>query len=524
MNKLILTTTLLIVAVFTVAYLYFSNISSGSRNNDKALSAIPHDAALIFEFKNDKSIYEIFSDYTLWDAVVGQQKKAEFTALKSILFSTKPVFQNTLGQTIFLSFHPRETDSVALLWIMPLPKNLEYKDAAEALKENTFIGYKESTIDNSLVIEAYIKSLGRTFYLHINQNMVSGSFSKKTLENSLNPENPKISTDLIDEINRANNQNQNSPASVFVNFRSSIPFLSKFFKNKLNGNFSLLNNFNAIATLNMNFKSDALMFNGITETDTANQNYINLFLNQKAVKNPIKRIVPDNAANYIAYGVSDYFAFHKDLQGLLTLRKESEKLNSTLTQIRNESGIDPNRDLKKYWGHEFITFQLSTQERFGAIQLTNGRQMQFFMEPLSSEYSENIRRINYPGLFYYYFGDALKQFNKPFYTIIDNQMIVSNSPGSLQRYLSRYSLNLLHSEEKFANFDQLVANNSNISIFVHIKNSQSNIKSLLKPAYAGNFRSDNFGLKDFYGISFQWTGERDHFFTNFYAGYNKNKE
>lgn len=519
MNKLILTTSILIVAVFTVAYLYFSSLSSGSRNNDKALSLITNDAALIFQFKNDKSIYDIFSDYTVFDAIVGKNKQQEITALKSVLLGSKPVFRNTLGQDIYLSFHPLKGDSVAFLWIMPLPENIGDSDVIEALMQNQDIQYKKSERGDFVIAEVYIKSLKRTFYLHAEKNIVSGSFSLTAMENSLNEKTEKISKSVIEEINRASQQNQNSPASVFVNFGNSIPFLSGFYKNKLNGNFSLLNNFNGIAALNMNFKSDALMFNGITETDTSQLNYINLFLNQKAIKNPIKRIVPDNTANFISYGVSDYPLFHQDLKRLFSLRKELDKLNTTLSLVRNESGIDPDRDIKKYWDDEFITFQLSTQERFAAIKLTNGRQMQFFMEPISSKYSENIRRLNYPGILYYYFGDAFKQFNKPFFSIVDNQMIISNSPTSIQRYLTRYSRNLLFTDEKFISFDQLVADRSNISMFIHIKNSGSNISSQLKPAYASIFRSDEYQLKKFYGISYQWTSESDHFFTNFYAGY-----
>jgi hypothetical protein len=112
MNKVILSTVILTVAVFAVAYLYFSNISAGSRNNDHALSVIPQDAAIIFEFKNDKSIYDIFKDYTVFDAVIGEQKQAELKALKSILLSSVQLFEEAQGKSIYLSFHP-QADSVS---------------------------------------------------------------------------------------------------------------------------------------------------------------------------------------------------------------------------------------------------------------------------------------------------------------------------------------------------------------------------------------------------------------------------
>ncbi|NEU09508.1 hypothetical protein GZH53_14375 [Flavihumibacter sp. R14] len=520
MNKIILTTVFLTVAVFTVAYLYFSNISAGNRNNDKALSVIPNDASIIFEFKNDQSIYELFSDYTVFDAVIGKQKQDEIKALKSFLFSFGPFIQATQGKSIYLSFHPL-ADSVSFLWTMPLPENIDSREVSEILTKNKTIIFREGTGAGPVYSETYIPSVKKTFYFQAGQGVLSGSFSKPLLQNSMDTKGPKIDEEMANEIMKANQQNQNTPATIFINFRNSVPFLAKFLKGKPDGSFSLLNNFNAIATLNMNFKSDALMFNGITTTDTIKQNYINLFLHQKAVKNPIKRILPDNTSNFISYGISDYEAFHNDLKKLLKLRNELEQLTAFMISIREESGINTDRDIKKYWDQEFMTFQLSTQEKFGAIHLTNGRQLQFFMEPISTEYSEGIRHIEYPGIFYYYFGDAFKQFNKPFYAIIENHMILSNSPGSLRRYVDRYSQNLLVSDERFMDFDQYVADRSNISIFVHNKNSQSNYTSNLKSAYAKNLNSSTKGQKDFYGFSYQWTSESDHFFTNFYAGYSQ---
>ncbi|MBC7744150.1 MAG: hypothetical protein H7096_03525 [Flavobacterium sp.] len=519
MNKIILTTSLLLVAVFTVAYLYFLNISAESRNIDKTLSLVPYDGALVFKIKNDKGIYDIFSDYKLFNAITGQQKQQEIAALRSIFFNSKLIFEQTLGQNIFLTFHP-EADSVSLLWLMPLPKNLSLNEF------NKYVLLNKEIVLNGLdpkkpVNEVFIKSTKRTFYLHINEGFLAASYSKKLLEKALDITLPKISGRLVEEINRSNNQNENSPATIFINYRSGIPFLSHFFKDNLSGNFSLLNNFNGIATLNMNFKSDALMFNGITSTDTLRKNYINLFVKQKSVKNILKRLVPANTSNFISYGVSNYLVFHRDLKQLLKLRKDLDQLNNTLQKIRNESGIDPDRDVKKLWSNEFISFQLSTQEKYGAIQLKNGRQMQFLMEPLSTEHSDNIRHISYAGLFYYYFGDGFKQFNRPFYTIIDNQMIISNSANSIRRYLNGYSKSLLFETEGFIHFDQLVADQSNISIFIHNKNSGSNIESLLKPSYASTFKNKNYGLKDFYGLSYQWSSDGDRLFTNFYAGYNQ---
>jgi hypothetical protein len=210
------------------------------------------------------------------------------------------------------------------------------------------------------------------------------------------------------------------------------------------------------------------------------------------------------------------------LSNLFIERKEIDTLNKQMGKITSETGVNPDRDIKKLWGNELSTIQLSTYENLAIIKLTNGTQMQFFLEPLSSTYSELIRKINFESLFYNYWGDPLKKYAKPFYIITDNLLILSNSPGTLQRYLKDYnSERFLLKTEAFTQFDQLVGDQSNISFILHFNNSASILKNLLKRNYAENFGSDKHGIKDLYAFSYQLVSNKDHFFTNFYTGYKK---
>ncbi len=519
MNKIILSIFLLLVAVFTFAYLYFSNIGGGSKNNNRALSQIPASASLIFSFKNDKAFYEIFKDYKLFDAITGQENKAEFEIIKSNLLNLTQINEVSNGQPVFLSFHPQEKDSISFLWTLPLKSKIESDDQLTALNQENRISTKFIDVNGIKIAEILFEGTKKPFYMYANKSVANGSFSKNLLLQVINVNAPKISDKFVEEINSGSQKNDNSAANLFVNLSTSKDFLNSFFRQKkANGNFNLLNNLAGFSTLNMNYKSDALMFNGITETDTSKANYLNLFIHQKAVKNPITRIVPSNTAYFIAFGVSDYHRFNEDLRNFHKEKKELAKLDEVINSISKETGIKADRDIQKYWGNEFIIFQLSTREKLGAIKLTNGRKLQFFMEPLSSVYSENIWRLNYPELLVNYFGEPFKQFNAPFYTIIDNYLITSNSPGSVERFLSNYnSGKQLYSNSNFTAFNRLVADESNISVYLNVKNSYDNINSLLKRPYSKNIKSNEFGFKDFYGLSYQWSSDGDHFFTNFYA-------
>ena len=514
-------TGILLIAVFSIAYLYFSNLNVNSRSNDKTLAGIPSDASVIFRFSNDKSLYDIFRDYTAFDAITGKERKEEITWLKRLLINNDELYSSTLGQKIFISFHPSKEDKVSLLWLMPLKEDFKLADAEIVLKKEPNSQLKITEDMGVSLLEIKNNDIDRTFYLSIDRGIATGSFSKVLLLQSLDKDSKKINPEFIREINNSIQKDQNGLANLFIN-HSNPGFLKSFFKQKTNENFSLFNSFHGHSSLSMNYKRDALMFNGITRIANNKKGYINLFMNQKPVKNTIKKIIPSNLSNYISYGISDYPLFHNDLKLLLEQRNELKTLIEHIKLITSETGINPDRDIKKLWGNEFSTLQLSTYETLAIIRISNGRQMSFFMEPISSMYSNAVRKLNYANLFYYYFGDPLKKFVLPFYAVTDNLIIISNSPVSVQRFLRDYnSEKLLYNTEAFTQFDQLVADQSNISFLIHFDNSGNLLKRLLKKSYSDNFKSSKYGIKDFYGLSYQLTRNNDHFFTNFYLGSKK---
>jgi hypothetical protein len=269
----------------------------------------------------------------------------------------------------------------------------------------------------------------------------------------------------------------------------------------------------------MNFKSDALMFNGISNIDSLTMNYLNLFLHQTAVQNHIKTVLPKNTANFIAFGLSDPPRFRADMQHYLKSKGHLNQLESQLKTIRETTGIDLRRDVSPLFDKEFVVIENAYREKFAIIKVTNGRNLNFKLQLISNAVNESVSQLNYSNIFYYYFGDPLKPFIKPYFGVVDNYLIVANTPGIIRNYISQYeNEGLLANSDAFRQFDQLVANRSNILYFVNQRNSKNIIRSMLKPGYSEALGSDRFGKT--YGLSYQWTSEGDHFFTNLYLSHN----
>jgi len=519
MKKIIGITIILVLSVISLAYVYFSNLTVKSRNNDRILSEIPANATVIFQYINEKSLYEIFTDYTVFDTIIGTQNKQELSWLREVLFSKNSLIENTSGQRIFLSFHPSQTDSIHFLWSIQLKQNLSIIELQNIFSESADkrVTIKQKSSDG--ILELNFSELTRPFYLCIDKGILRGSFSIELLNQSIDGTSTKINQAFIREVNSGLNKDANALAHLFINYNKTGP-LKPFFRRKLSDNYELFESFSGYSNLIMNYKSDVMMFNGISRLSSQKDAFIPVFLNQKPVQNTIKLVMPYNTASSIFYGISNYTKFKQDLDLMFEARTELDTLNKQIMTIASETGINPNRDMVKLWAKEMSTLHLSTSESMAIIKVSDGSKLQFLLEPMSSFYSPEVRRMNYSNLFYFYFGDPMKRYSKPFFTITDNLLILSNSPSSIQRYLNDYnSGRLLYKSKAYTQFDQLVADQSNVSFMLYLNNAAFLLRNSLKSSYVEALKSKKYGFKDLYGISYQLISNNEYFFTNFYTAY-----
>jgi len=518
MRNTIISIIILFIAVIIAAGLYFSNLSSDDRQNSRALSRIPADASFVAGFRYDDSFREIFQNYKPFLAAIGDKKASEIRLIQKFFLSSPELSQAAEGQYIFLSFHLGK-ENVDFLWSVSLDEKFLKEDLPGRLSDpETGITVKAAA-ENADLYEIHFKAQDKPFFLCLNKSAVWGSFSKALLSKVTDPDAPKISREFIAEINNANSRNTSSPLNLYINHTSLPNFASGYLKRRINGNFQLLKNLKGFSTLTMNFKSDAVMFNGISETENSNA-YLNLFLSQQPVANSIKKIMPRHTANFLAFGISDYTVFSSGLQNLLKRRGELERLEKQLKLIQSKEGTDIKRDLYPLLGKEFGVLQVSNGEKTALIQLKDSSKFKTVMEPISSTAADTVRRFDNSNILYFLLGDPMKEFTRPYYLIKDNYLIAGNSLSALRSFLRDYNdAKFLVKEQGFIEFNQLIANQSNILFFTHIENSKRIVRGALKPAYAEAFQAKKGGLSDFYGFSFQWSAEGGHFFTNFCANY-----
>ncbi len=519
MKKIAAIITVLFLAIVSLAVLYFSKLDGSSKNNGQVLAYIPRTAAMVAGFRNDRSIYGIFRDYPFFEAILGKTRIGEWNALRDLL-GTGPLQEISDGKSVFLSFHTGSNGQMEVLFLLTL--GAAGGDAAllQRLTPSLSAAPRATTIAGRPVSELSLPGVSRPFYVYLESNLVAGTFSKALLQQSLSKNTPKISKQFISEINQGSLHDENSPVNLFVEHPLMAGQLSAWMNPGRVAFADLLRGWNGSSVLNLNYKTDALMFSGISKTDSAAASFFALFLGQQPVPCTLPSIFPPSTAGYASFGVSDFPKFSSRLRTLFSRRGELKKLTEQFDAIAQSSGMETRQLQAPLTASEFAVFQLANQEKLGAVKVADGLALKSNLDPVSTAVSDDVRQFNYSNVPYFFFGDPFRSFFRPYFTIVDNYLVLANSKKLLDDFLAGYLQGkLLSRSVDFITFNQFIADRSSISMFAQTSNSRYFLRSLLRPAYATLFDDTSYGWNNFYGWSLQMSADGDHFFTSIYANF-----
>lgn len=487
----------------------------------EVMRTIPDDAALVFEFNNEKSFYDIFKGNELFTNVIGEEQIGELDTLRGQLLNHPGLEPFFTGQNVFISFHPLKSGAVELLLTSSATNKFNPGVLEElAKKSSNKLLITDTNIDGKQGYTVYSKHLKKRFYIITRaEGIYAGSFSKELLVQSTRyvPQPNKQTF-----IQLSNQQSANSLANLYVNYGKLDLLWANLFKNKNNDIFKGLRMLPALGVLDLNFKSDALMFNGYTEIQADKPvTYFNLFLNQQPVVNQLKDIFPATTAYSVNFAVSDPKKFKADLSAWQTKAGLQHEKDSVFARVKTETGINLINEFNRVLGNEFAVVTTRFMERLAIISLTDGSKLKPVLYNLSTMADDNMGQLNFNKLPYFLLGDAFSPFNHPWFMVIDNYLVLANTKTELQSYADVYLNRKFQSKlSQFNKFNTLVTERSNIAWYINFKNSQNILKRDLSDTFLKLHENKNNRWKNFYSASYQLSASGKNYYTSFCMGLN----
>jgi len=522
MRRFIIITIILLIATVAITVVYFKKLRTTGLHTDETMRAIPDNAALVFEFNNDNGFYDIFTGNKLFAAVVGKQQIDELDTLRSQLLTNSPLQKFFNGQNIFVSLHPLKDHTVQLLITIAADKGFDVTDIDKLPgQSNKSLLVTPVTFSGKKGYILYSGILKKRFYLlNKEDGIYEGSFSKELIEQSAQyapQKDKKLFLMLPDQ------QNANSLANLYVNYNHLNPLFDALFKNKNTDIFKSFKLLPALAALNLNFKNDALMFTGFSNIQYDQPlAYLNLFANQQPVANHLKDIFPSTTAYSISFAVSDPKKFKSDLSDWYAKAKLQNEKDSIFTKVTKETGVNLIAEFNRVLGNEFAIVTTRYMEKYAIIALSNGSLFKPVMKNISNMTTDDIGELNYSKLPFFLLGDAFRIFHHPWFMIVDNYLILANTESELKSYYDSYFNRKFQSKlQQYNQFNDLVAEKSNVAWFINFKNSEPILKQDLSDSFYKNFNENETGWKSFYAASYQLIASDKNFYTSFCMNLNQ---
>ncbi|MFD0794167.1 hypothetical protein ACFQZX_11100 [Mucilaginibacter litoreus] len=515
MKRLIALTLILVAATAYVTVKYFNNLNTSGAHAGNIIRTIPADAALVFEFTNEKSFYDIYSGNDLLNNLIGDEQAKDLDTVRKVLLGNNTIKSFFDDRNVFISVHPTKQEGINLL----LTTSAKEMDIDQLIDLSKASGAKMLVtplkIDNKPGFTIFFNSIKKRLYLiNIDGGIFSASFSKELIASAAayKPNRGKLPFMLLPD-----KQTANSLANLYVNYKHTDLLFEQLFKHKNIDIFKPFRLLPAQAALNINFKNDAVMFSGYTNIDNDEPaSYLNIFTNQQPVENSLKSIYPSTTAYALNMAVSDVKKFAAGLTRFhdnAGLKAEREAL---FAKIKGETGISLKKEFEQLLGNEFAFVTTRYGERFALIAVKNGSNLRPVMTNISNMVNDDVGQFNYNKLPYFLLGDAFNAFRKPYFRVIDNYLILANTAKEIESYNDTYfNRKFLNKMDDHRRFDNLLAEKSNVSFFLQFRNAQQILKAGLKDEYYAAYKNNNLSWKKFYAASYQFAASDKNFYTNF---------
>jgi len=507
MKRIIITIFVLLAAMIAMAWLYFSRLNVQSSVDYTSLYAASTNSALVVSVENDKNIHKILQDQVLFENLLGEEKYNQLLSLKKNLIDLPSVNAYVEKQNFYFGFPPGNNKDINFLITTQLATGKKSSTFFSLLKSN---GIELDSADQLLKIKLKDNS---SYYLGMEKQLLLISNAAEPIKKAIAGLKDRSNHDFVEYIRANKRMSTNTLACLHINFKHFPALLKNIMPGKLSNELEVLDNQPAFATLTYNFSKEKLLFNGSTFINDT-QSYYNLFSESLPVDMNAAEILPEQTANYVIYGIANYPEWKSGLDNWLKSRKENKAIDQLMENVASKYRLDLKNIFTLSFNNQLITFQMSNGERLGAINVKNAPRFAQLLLDISEDYSPNIKILKEPGILYAFFGQPVEDFKRPYYSVIGNYMVFSNSGSAIRSFLENYQGDKqLVNTQAYSDMNAQLPVGANISFYVDNDNSEPLFRRNIYLPFYRHIR-DKKGLRNFSSMVYQLTGDKGKFQTN----------
>ena len=460
--KWILIPLLTIVLLLGISIIYV--ILPAKQQQDNPLALIPNDAIVIVETSNPWVNWQEIRNSEPWQYIQTHpylQELMEGMSDFDTLFQKNENLMELLNdRTVYFSMHLMSNLELGYLYAVDL-KSLSrlalFKTQLKKWLEPDYL-VTESSINDHEVIEIYERDSAERFFVAIIDRQLVVSYERKLLQEALDGYQDRdwYQAEDFEELHLALEEDQ---VRFLIQFSQLEDFLNRYAAEDSGFTAQIGQNF-TFSGLNFSIdKDNTLQAEGSTLIAQNSKSYIEALHNSGSSERSAYHIAPIRTGLYLSYTFDDLQLFIDNLKNSSMVdEKEVNTYEENIEKLSNFLDFDLMQSLIQWVDTEVSIFQFESAFEVNKIEMVLGlrvkdknraaeelgrferqirRKTPIKFETISY-YNHEIRYLALKGFFKVFFGKLFQDFEKPYYSLIDDVVVFADNPNALKTMIKAY--------------------------------------------------------------------------------------
>lgn len=486
---------LLALLVLYLCYLAYIFILS-PKTNLQSIYLIPKDAVFVVESEQPVESWKKISESEAWHHL---QKNEYFADLTENIQKVDTVFQHNHnlfeffdGRSLFISVHMISQKDYGIFYVLDLKRIAKLqllKTYLNTLLNEDYVLSKRTYHDHE-ILEVHDRESNETMYLAFIKNQLVASYTHTLVEASIDQYlEPALGRNLnFLEINQK--VGHEDLFRMYVQYHYFDDFIKRYSDKPSDWVKRVSENFLFTGFYFDLDENSTLTANGYTNISATNEYYLEALQKSGTAERSIPQIAPNSTALYISYGFDSFSEFYKNFEMVQQNDpKQFESYQAGIEKVEKFLKIDVKENFVSWIGDEIAVLQIQSHITKGKNDLAlvlkandpeNAKSnLGFVVEQIRKKTPVKFKAVSYKdyeinflsikGFFKMLLGGRFDEFDKPYFTQIDDYVIFSDNPNTLKGIIDKVTQSeTLATSQEFRKFDQQFDSESTVFVYSNV--------------------------------------------------------
>ena len=505
-----------------------------------AYSLVPADAIYCIVTEDPIATWKDIAGSEAWAHLQKNEYFSQLTAsansLDSLIRDNNLLFDLIGSRALMVSAHITSAKEHDFLFLVDLKEASGIKFLNEYLTTFSAAGllFSKEKYNDVELIRLYDPDDKTNLYLSLPGTYLLASYSKKIITAALDSRNNDPAIIQASFIQAGENLNDNGIFKLHVNY-TMLPQFMNCFSSGTNEYVNRLSQTLKSTGLNVTLDDELIKATGFTYINDTIESYLNTLAISGQSATEVMEIAPQRTAFCLALGFSSFREFFDNFQK--NIQQDVTEYNTyreNLKQVEDYLKIDLQENFINWIGDEVAIIELQSSGKgldnemavvLKADNIEKAREDLAYIEkmvrkktPVKFKAVDHkgfaINYLSMKGLFKILLGKFFARYDKPYYTIINNFVIFSNHPQTLQSIIDDYlDKSTLVKSEEFRRFRKEFEDESSVFVYLNTPVLFNTMKKLADNPTRVSMETNKEYIVCFRQIGFQLAPDQNGFKT-----------